>query len=450
METTLNYINTSMQNFSRIGIIEKKQNTASEYFVRNGFSFRQDEVWRFVDFSAFLNDSLNIPNATDNHSFEFKCNIPHLDTTRLTLVNGYVSTETELVVTEQGVIMGSLRKAIDQYPELVTKYFGECCQKDNSFLAINTAMFTDGFFIYIPDNVEIKKPIQILDVIKSQTPMFLQTRNLIYVGKNSRITFIHCDDSYNVNRSFSNNVTEMFIDEYAHVEHYKMQNMNNVSGLLNHNYIAMQQSASLISNSITLNGGNIRNHNEVRMLGEHCDTQMHGLYIMDKEQRTDNYVYVEHAFPNCTSNELFKGILDDSAHAIFNGHVLVSEGATKTDASQSNKNILLTDKAIVDSKPFLEIYNDDVKCSHGSTIGQLDETALFYIRQRGISERNAKTLLMYAFCDEVIQKITIEALRERLSDMVKKRLHGELTVCDECALHCSVQDCKFEIDVTKI
>ena len=140
----------------------------------------------------------------------------------------------------------------------------------------------------------------------------------------------------------------------------------------------------------------------------------------------------------------------DSAHATFNGHVLVCNNATKTDASQSNKNILLTDKATVDSKPFLEIYNDDVKCSHGSTIGQLDETALFYIRSRGISERTAKTLLMYAFCDEVIQKIAIKALAERLSDMVKKRLHGELTVCDECALHCSVPDCKFEIDVTKL
>jgi Fe-S cluster assembly protein SufD len=212
----------------------------------------------------------------------------------------------------------------------------------------------------------------------------------------------------------------------------------------------MQRGASLLSNSISLNGGNIRNHNEVRMLGEHCETQMHGLYLMDKEQRIDNYVYVEHAFPNCTSNELFKGILDDSSRAAFNGHVLVCEHASKTDAVQSNKNILLTDKAIVDSKPFLEIYNDDVKCSHGSTIGQLDETALFYIRSRGISERTAKTLLMYAFCDEVIQKIEIKALADRLSDMVKKRLHGELTVCDECALHCSVPECKFEIDITKV
>lgn len=450
MGNTLNYINASIQAFSPIQVIGDKQVLATKYLKEHGFDFGKDEVWRFVDFSSYLTDNLDLPNENEKHEYDFVCNIPHLDTTRLTLFNGYVTDSDNMIVSPQGVIMGSIKEALKHYPQQVAKYFATCNKKENSFLAANTALFTDGFFIYVPDNVVIEKPIQILDVIKSQIPLFLQTRNLIYVGKNSRITLIHCDDSCNQNRSFSNNVTEIYIDQDAHVEHYKMQNMNNNSGLMNHNYILMQQGASLLSNSISLNGGNIRNHNEVRMLGEHCDAQVHGLYLMDKEQKMDNYVYVEHAFPNCTSSELFKGILDDSAHATFNGHVLVCEHATKTDASQSNKNILLTDKATVDSKPFLEIYNDDVKCSHGSTIGQLDETALFYICSRGISERTAKTLLMYAFCDEVIQKIAITALAERLSDMVKKRLHGELTVCDECALHCSVPDCKFDIDITKL
>ena len=450
MGNTLNYINASIQAFSPIQVIGEKQVLATKYLKEHGFDFGKDEVWRFVDFSSYLTDNLDLPNENEKHEYDFVCNIPHLDTTRLTLFNGYVTDSDNMIVSPQGVIMGSIKEALKHYPQQVAKYFATCNKKENSFLAANTALFTDGFFIYVPDNVVIEKPIQILDVIKSQIPLFLQTRNLIYVGKNSRITLIHCDDSCNQNRSFSNNVTEIYIDQDAHVEHYKMQNMNNNSGLMNHNYILMQQGASLLSNSISLNGGNIRNHNELRMLGEHCDAQVHGLYLMDKEQKMDNYVYVEHAFPNCTSSELFKGILDDSAHATFNGHVLVCEHATKTDASQSNKNILLTDKATVDSKPFLEIYNDDVKCSHGSTIGQLDETALFYICSRGISERTAKTLLMYAFCDEVIQKIAITALAERLSDMVKKCLHGELTVCDECALHCSVPDCKFDIDITKL
>ena len=168
----------------------------------------------------------------------------------------------------------------------------------------------------------------------------------------------------------------------------------------------------------------------------------------------DNYIFVEHAFPNCHSRELFKGILDDSARGTFNGHVLVQYGATKTEAYQSNKNILLTDKALINTKPFLEIYNDDVKCSHGSTIGQLDEQALFYIRSRGISERSARTMLLYAFCDEVLKEILLDPLRERLTDLVKKRLHGELTLCSECALHCSTPcngpEANFYIDPAKL
>ncbi len=454
MKNTLQYIESSLQNVAVQSNMPQNvaasQKEAYRYLTKHGFSFSKNEVWRNVDFSYFLNDTLEVPQGSTLQEYEFKCNIPHLETTRLSSINGCISANAPLQITDEGIITGSLREAIKYYPDLVDAYFGSCTKKENSFLAANTALFSDGFFIYIPDNIHIKKPLQILGVIKSENPLFLQMRNLIYIGKNSSITLIHCDDSYNLNRSFSNNVTEIYIDENAHVEHYKMQNLNDNSGLLNHNYIIMQAHASLLSNSITLNGNNIRNHNEVRMLGERCDTQMHGLYLMDKEQRVDNYVYIEHAYPNCQSNELYKGILDDSAKGTFNGHVLVCEHASQTNALQSNKNILLTDKATINSKPFLEIYNDDVKCSHGSTIGQLDETALFYIRSRGISERTAKMLLMYAFCDEVIQKITIQALRGRLSDMVKKRLHGELTVCDDCALHCSSPDYHFEIDIAKL
>ena len=238
------------------------------------------------------------------------------------------------------------------------------------------------------------------------------------------------------------------------MEYYKMQNLNNQTGLLNHTYVTMQQGASFRSVALTLNGGHIRNHTEIRMLGEHCEVEAHGLYLNDQEQQVDNYIFVDHAFPNCHSRELFKGILDDSAHGTFNGHVLVEDGAKKTEAYQSNKNILLTDKAHITTKPFLEIYNDDVKCSHGSTVGQLDEQALFYIRSRGISERTAMTMLSYAFCDEVLQQILLEPVRNSLIDLVKKRLHGELTPCSECSLHCSSPcngpEVNFHIDPTKL
>lgn len=431
--------------------IAARQLAAADFVKNNRFNFAKNEIWRNVDFSDFLNGELNAPTSNQaNPESDFTCNIPNLDTTKLTICNGFFQSEEPLQELRNGVIFGSLNAALKEHPDLVEGIFGKAATRNNSFLSANTAFFSDGIFIYVPDNVTIERPMQMLEVINSDRPLFLQTRNLVYLGKNSRLTLIHCDDSYNQNRSFSNIVTEIVLDRYAHLEHYKMQNLNDNSGLLNQTFVSMEDSSALLSNSISLNGGNIRNHNEVRMNGEHCRTQVHGLYLMDKEQKIDNYVFVEHAKPNCESNELFKGILDDSATGHFNGHVLVCEGATKTLAYQSNKNILLTDKAHINTQPFLEIYNDDVKCSHGTTTGQLDEQMLFYIRSRGIGERTAKTLLMYAFCDEVIQKIELEPLRIRVSDMVKKRLHGELTICENCALHCSSPDYHFSIDASKI
>ncbi|MCR5424403.1 MAG: Fe-S cluster assembly protein SufD [Bacteroidales bacterium] len=435
-------------------------------------ALRKNEVWRNVDFDDFLTDDLVSPSPDDSYEYTYRCNIPDLDTDRLALVNGYC--RQPLQVLPNGIVMGGLREARRQYPDLVQRYFGSCATKTvtrsfttmqdeafgkgmvNSYLDINTEHYTDGLFVYIPDGVKVQKPLQFLSVIRSDRPLMLQTRNLVYVGRGSQVAIIHCDDSYDQNSSFSNNVTEIFADEGALVEHYKMQNLNAQSALLNQTYTTLQRDASLRSIAISINGGHIRNHSEIRMNGEGCETQAHGLYLIDKEEQVDNYIFVEHSHPHCHSNELFKGIMDDAARATFNGHVLVSDGAAKTEAYQSNKNILMTDKAVVNTKPFLEIYNDDVKCSHGSTIGQLDEQALFYIRSRGVSERTAKTMLLYAFCDEVIQKIAIPALRERLSDMVKKRLHGELNVCSDCALHCSTPcngeeaGATFKIDVSKL
>lgn len=412
---------------------------------------RKNEVWRFADFSAMLTDELALSQG-ERQTAEYRCNIPNLDTLRFVTENGYCHQDTE--TTPKGVVISGLRKATSERADLVKQYFGTCTPLNNPYLQYNVEHFTDGIFAFVPNNTETDKPIQIQSVINAGHGLFLQSRNLIVVGRNSHATIIHCDDSYDNAPSFSNNVTEIVLQEGATVEYYKMQNLNNQAGLLNHTYVTLQQDASFRSVAITLNGGHIRNHNEVRMLGEHCQVQAHGLYLNDQEQRVDNYIFVDHACPNCQSHELYKGILDDSAQASFNGHVLVSEGATKTEAYQTNKNILLTDKAFINTKPFLEIYNDDVKCSHGSTIGQLDEQALFYIRSRGISERTAKTLLLYAFCDEVLQQISLTSLRDNLMDMVKKRLHGELTPCSECSLQCGSPcngpEANFYIDPSKL
>jgi Fe-S cluster assembly protein SufD len=244
------------------------------------------------------------------------------------------------------------------------------------------------------------------------------------------------------------------VEEGANLCLYRLQGPNTSASHLTQLEVMMQRGAQLRMCTVTLGGGHVRNNVVVRMKGEDCDLQADGLYLMDREQQCDNYIFVEHAQPHCNSRELYKGIVDDAARARFNGHVLVQDGAVKTEAYMTNRNILLTDKAHVDTRPFLEIYNDDVKCSHGSTIGQLDEQAKFYLQTRGISERTAVTMLSYAFCDEVIRGIAIESLRDAVGDMVKKRLHGELTSCADCAIACknpcNGPDAHFEIDPSKL
>ena len=247
---------------------------------------------------------------------------------------------------------------------------------------------------------------------------------------------------------------DITLGEGASLKLYRLQGMNTPQRHLTDLTVAMQRDARLDMCTVTLGGGHVRNNVVVRMKGEGCDCRANGLYLIDREQECDNYIFVEHACPHCTSRELYKGIVDDSARARFNGHVLVQDGAVKTEAYQTNRNILLTDKAHVDTRPFLEIYNDDVKCSHGSTIGQLDEQAMFYMMTRGISERTAVMMLSYAFCDEVIAGIAIPRLRDAVGDMVKKRLHGELTSCADCAIACSAPcngpDAHFDIDINKL
>lgn len=382
------------------------------------------EALKGVDFSDFWNDDLVRPALEYGHSLQHdaviavsgthcSCNIPNLDTEKLTIING----------------------------------------------------FGDGLNIDVAPGRVVERPIQIQSVMSSEyklpgeqevriPKLLVKLHNTISVGAGSRVKIIHCDDTVGDTRSLGDNETHITIAEDADVEYYKLQNINNRSGLINKTYITMARGSHLRTNCITLNGGHIYNHYEIRMQGEGCELQADGLYLIDGEQRCDNYIFVQHNAPHCASRELYKGILDDQARATFNGHVLVMDGAMKTEAYQNNRNILLTDKAHVETKPFLEIYNDDVKCSHGSAVGQLDEQALFYMRSRGISERTATTMLSYAFCDEVIHNIGITELRQAIEDMVKKRLHGELLPCSNCAIPCNSpcngDEAHFEIDVTKL
>ncbi len=439
--------------------VAKKRADAFKLFSKMGFPHAALEKWRGTDLSQALNHeyyALPEPPSSDLDIDKiFKCDVPHFETLLVSQLNGWYADRKKLIqVYPNGMIIGSLAAAFSKYPDIINAHFGKYADDSSeSLTALNTAMSQDGIFIYVPDNVTVGQNIQMVNITDFKQNLFLNTRNLVILGENSHLRLVQCDDSINHDVTFINSVTEVKIGRNSTLDHYKLQNKDDHTTLINSMYFHQDEGSSLSTNAISLNGGLIRNLSHVTLNGSHSNADISGLYLMDRYQHVDNQVFINHAAPECESRELFKGVLDDHASGVFNGHIKVHRDAQKTNAFQTNKNILLSDKASIDTKPFLEIYADDVKCSHGATIGQLDAEALFYIRSRGISEFNAKILLMYAFAADVINKISIPELRLRMDDMVKKRLRGELSQCEQCVLNCSThenQKVEFKIDLTKI
>lgn len=429
---------------------------AMREFEKIGFPGAGQEKWR----STNLSKPLKLDYVQHFEPFEkdvdvnkmFMCEVHDLESYLFTQLNGwFVHQNGGLNYLQGGIIVGSLASAFLKHPDLIEKHYGKYASiKDQGLVALNTAFAQDGLFVYVPDNVIVDKPVQIINLINLSENLFIQPRNLIILGKNSKLQLLYCDHSLLHKQSLINSVTEAIVGENAVFENYKLQNKDNDSTLITNAWITQKSNSSMITNVLTLNPGTIRNNLHVTLDGQNCSADLYGLYLVDKEQHVDNNVSVDHAQPNNYSNQLFKGILDDQATAVFNGHILVRQDAQKTNAFQKNQNILLTDKATIDSNPQLEIYADDVKCSHGSTVGQLDPEAMFYMRSRGISEEVARMALMNAFAAAIIDKINIEPLRGRINELVSKRLRGELSICDQCILDCREgRKYSFDIDLEK-
>ena len=258
--------------------------------------------------------------------------------------------------------------------------------------------------------------------------------NNIVVERNQYRQLVVIDDTEHLQAHEEH--CDIVVGENASLEMYRIQNLDNDADLVTNIHIHQQRDSKVHFVVISFNAGELRNNIVVDIDGEGCETNVYGLYLVDKKQHVENYLKINHNVPHCSSDTRFKGIMDDEASAVFNGHVYVAPGAQKTDAQQNNANIILTSTAKIDTKPFLEIYADDVKCSHGTSTGQLDQEAMFYMRQRGISKANARMLLMYAFAAEISNHIKIDDLRDSIDDMIKRRLRGELSACDHCVLHC--------------
>ena len=261
---------------------------------------------------------------------------------------------------------------------------------------------------------------------------YLESNIVVEPGQTRQIVVLDDSEHHQADEEFC----DIVVKENACLELYRIQNIGAMENLKTHIHIHQQRDSRVHFVVISFNANELDNHIVVDIDGEGADTQVYGLYLVDKKQHFENYLKINHNVPHCTSDTRFKGIIDDEASAVFNGHVYVAPGAQKTDAQQNNSNIILTPRARIDTKPFLEIYADDVKCSHGTSTGQLDQDALFYMRQRGISQANARMLLMYAFAAEIGNQIKLEDIHETIDDMIKRRLRGELSSCDNCVLHC--------------
>lgn len=446
--TAEKYIELFQQNREQISNGEPEyvkilREDAMKSFENSGFPRRKQETYKYTHLEPVFDGELSFEFKPRTFEFDnkvlFRCDVPMLDSHVLTVLNGFFNNpdEPSLFELENGIIYGSLKEAIKRHPALVKKYLGQNASMQNeAFVSLNTAFSQDGIFLYVPDGATLEKPIQIIHLLLSDKNQMVQHRNLFVVGKNASAQVIICDHTLSPQMFLTNSVTEAYTEENGHLNILRLQNEHNNSCQVTNTWITQDRSSHCEHSTVTLHGGIVRNNLHVKMTGEGAESTALGLYLTDKLQHVDNYTVIEHASPNCVSKQHYKGVLDDTSTAAFNGKIHVHPDAQKTEAYQTNNNILLSDAARVHTKPQLEIYADDVKCSHGATVGQLDEDALFYLQSRGIPKDESRLMLMDAFADDVITRIRQAVLQIRIRDLVGKRLRGELSRCNNCAYDC--------------
>lgn len=402
----------------------KKKDLAIKAFVNQGVPTRKHEEYKYVNVDLILKDDFSI--ATNNiiskeqvEQFNFL-----KDAYVVVIVNGIFSEDlSRLKDLPKGLIICSLDVAKENQKIVFEKHYSKYADINaDAFIALNSAMANSGVFIYVPKGAIIEKPIHIIHISSAKKTELINPRNLIVIEENAQAKII---ESYQTlepsTKIFNNAVTEIVVGESSIVDHYKIQDENEFGYLLNTTQVVQKKQSLFSTHTFTLSGSLVRNNLTIVLDGEHIETHLNGLYLTNGNQVVDNHTVVDHCKPNCNSNELYKGIIDGKSSATFNGKIFVRKDAQKTNAFQSNKNILLSDDGSINTKPQLEIYADDVKCSHGTSTGKLDEDKIFYLRARGLSETGAKKLLMHAFASEVVNTIKIDALREYVEEKISKR-----------------------------
>ncbi len=422
------------------GVLNGVRDKAFEDFCRQGFPSRKVERYRYTDMSKLFEPdyglNLNRLEIPINPYEAFKCDVPNLSTSLYFVVNDAFYTK-QLPKTElpDGVIVDSLCRVATENPGLIERYYARMAKtEDDAITALNTMLAQDGLLIYVPKNVKLDRAVQVINILRSDVDLMVNRRVLIILEQGAEAKFLFCDDSADDRHFLTTQVIEAYVGENASLDLYCLEETHVKNTRVSNVYIEQQAYSRVNHNVITLHNGVTRNKLDLVFKGEGAECFANGCVIADKTQRVDNNTLIDHQVPHCTSNELYKYVLDDDAVGAFAGRVLVRHDAQKTNSQETNNNLVAAKTARMYTQPELEIYADDVKCAHGCTVGQLNDAAMFYMRQRGISEKEAKLLLEFAFVNEVIDKMELAPLRERLHILVEKRFRGELNKCEGCRL----------------
>ncbi len=402
-----------------------------------------DEAYRHAKVPAQFAEQWEIPVKPRRIKWTsacvFQCDIPKLDAYTCFFVDGFFYGESgdPLVELPNGVVFGSLAKALDTHADIVWKYLGK--RKGtlpDGVAALSQLLAQDGMFVYVPQGVTLDRPIQVISVTEAYVRTLTSMHHLVVAEEQSKVQVLLCENSVSPAEFLRNDTLEIHVLDGANLELEIMQNAHNDERIFQHLFANLHADATFLCNNISLHGGFLRNNTYVELLGQGADAQVNGLALVDKTQYLDAHTIVEHHKPNCRSSQLFKHLVDDQGEVAFRGVINVHPDAQQTEAYQRNANLLLTDQAKAHTQPQLIIHADDVKCSHGATIGQLDEEARFYLQSRGIPPKEVNRLLMYAFVGDILQTIGIPSLRQRVDELVEKRIRGGHDVC-----HAGLQDC---------
>jgi Fe-S cluster assembly protein SufD len=408
---------------------------AAARFATLGFPTTRDEEWRFTSVAPIAStEFVPAPDASgvtadDLARFTY-AEAPH----RIVIVNGRFSAElSRLKGLPAGVKMMSLAEAIEERDDTVQRYLGQLAEfGDRAFTALNTALVADGAYVFVPDGVVLEEPIQIVFVGTGteSAPTLAPARALIVAGERSQSRIVESYFGAAGQRYFTNGVTEVVAGEHAIVDHYKVQHESETAYHIATMHVHAARSATFSSHSFSLGGLLVRNDVMAVLDGEGAECTLNGLYLADGDRLVDNHTTIDHAKAHCPSHEIYKGILGGKARAVFNGKIIVRQDAQKTDAKQTNRALLLSDNASINTKPQLEIFADDVKCTHGAAIGQIDEDALFYLRARGLTFFEARDLLIHAFAGEILDRVQVESLKRALEDDLYTQLARDLAELD--------------------